>query len=94
MTNPQQSYIQNEIEQFNKDINVLQDKLKKKKKKKKKKKQKKKKKKKQKKKRTKKKKKKKKKIHKEKKQTEGKINLLHGRVDQFKKQQSLSILII
>ena len=30
MTNPQQSYIQNEIEQFNKDINVLlQDKLKK-----------------------------------------------------------------
>ena len=38
--------------------------------------------------------KKKKKIHKEKKQTEGKINLLHGRVEQFKKQQSLSILII
>ena len=29
VTNPQQSYIQNEIEQFNKDINVLQDKLKK-----------------------------------------------------------------
>ena len=38
--------------------------------------------------------KKKKKIHKEEKQTEGKINLLHGRVEQFKKQQSLSILII
>ena len=29
VTNPQQSYIQNELEQFNKDINVLQDKLKK-----------------------------------------------------------------
>ena len=79
MTNPQQSYIQNEIEQFNKDINVLQDKLKKliKEKMDQRKSQK-----------------KKKKIHKEKKQTEGKINLLHGRVEQFKKQQSLSILII
>ena len=79
MTNPQQSYIQNEIEQFNKDINVLQDKLKKliKEKMDQRKSQK-----------------KKKKIHKEKKQTEGKKNLLHGRVEQFKKQQSLSILII
>ena len=79
MTNPQQSYIQNEIEQFNKDINVLQDKLKKsiKEKMDQRKSQK-----------------KKKKIQKEKKQTEGKINLLHGRVEQFKKQQSLSILII
>ena len=76
MTNPQQSYIQNEIEQFNKDINVLQDKLKKliKEKMDQRKSQK-----------------KKKKIHKEEKQTEGKINLLHGRVEQFKKQQSLSI---
>ena len=66
MTNPQQSYIQNEIEQFNKDINVLlQDKLKKliKEKMDQRKSQK-----------------KKKKIHKEKKQTEGKKNLLHGRV--------------
>ena len=32
MTNPQQNEIQNEIEQFNKDINLLQDKLKKSKK--------------------------------------------------------------
>ena len=78
MTNPQQSYIQNEIEQFNKDINVLQDKLKKLIKEK----------------MDQRKSQKKKKIHKEKKQTEGKINLLHGRVEQFKKQQSLSILII
>ena len=29
MTNPQQNEIQNEIVQFNKDINLLQDKLKK-----------------------------------------------------------------
>ena len=29
MTNPQQNEIENEIEQFNKDINLLQDKLKK-----------------------------------------------------------------
>ena len=29
MNNPQQDEIQNEIEQFNKDINLLQDKLKK-----------------------------------------------------------------
>ena len=29
MTNPQQNEMQNEIEQFNKDINLLQDKLKK-----------------------------------------------------------------
>ena len=78
MTNPQQSYIQNEIEQFNKDINVLQDKLKKLMKEK----------------MDQRKSQKKKIIHKEKKQTEGKINLLHGRVEQFKKQQSLSILII
>ena len=32
MTNPQQNEIQNEIEQFNKDINLLQVKLKKSKK--------------------------------------------------------------
>ena len=29
MTNPQQNEMQNEIEQFNKDVNLLQDKLKK-----------------------------------------------------------------
>ena len=29
MTNPQQNEMQNEIEQFNKDINLLQEKLKK-----------------------------------------------------------------
>ena len=29
MTNPQQNEMQNEIEQFNKDISLLQDKLKK-----------------------------------------------------------------
>ena len=80
MTNPQQNEIENEIEQFNKDINLLQDKLKKLKNEKKanfknengpKKIA------------------KNNKMHKEKKQIEGKIDLLQGRVEQFKKRQSL-----
>ena len=80
MTNPQQNEIQNEIKQFEKDINLLPDKLKKLNKEQKRIAE------------TKNRQKKiarMKKIHNEKKQIERKINLLHDRVKQFKKRQSL-----